>query len=58
VKNSEAARRVDGLLSEMHIVAPREERSLDVASPIPDAPPVMAMTLPCIGEGILGDRIG
>lgn len=43
-----AEMRVDGMISPMQTVAPRVRRREAVARPIPLAPPVMAMTLPCI----------
>lgn len=46
VKCASAAWRDDGSMSPMQTVAPREEMSLAVASPIPLAPPVIAIILP------------
>lgn len=46
-KCASAASREDGTMSPIQTVAPREEMSLAVASPIPLAPPVMAMIFPC-----------
>lgn len=37
-----------GSMSAMQTVAPRDERILDAERPIPEAPPVRAMILPCI----------
>ena len=37
-----------GSTSAMQTVAPREERILEVERPIPEAPPVRAIILPCI----------
>lgn len=41
-------------MSPMQTIAPRELRSLAVARPIPEAPPVMAITLPCIDMMVFG----
>lgn len=46
-KCASAAPREEGTMSPMQTVAPRAEISLAVASPIPLAPPVIAMIFPC-----------
>lgn len=54
LKCDAAAERAEGSTSAMQTVAPRLERSLAVARPMPDAPPVMAMILSCID--MFGER--
>jgi len=51
-KYSLAVERVVGLMSAMQTMAPRDAKSFAVAKPIPDAPPVMAITLPWSGPSI------